>query len=90
VVTPVASAEQGLAVLRQYGFDAVLTDYALPAATIELVLFISSASVHSTAALRNIRQVLAAFEGQVKLTCTICRKTRNAAKRTASVSRPPC
>jgi len=30
VVTPVASAEQGLAVLRQYGFDAVLTDYALP------------------------------------------------------------
>jgi len=32
------------------------------------VLFISSASVHSAAALRNIRQVLAAFDGQVKLT----------------------
>jgi CheY-like chemotaxis protein len=30
VVTPVASAEQGLAVLRQYEFDAVVTDYALP------------------------------------------------------------
>ena len=159
VVTPVASAEQGLAALRQYEFDAVLTDYALPGgdgawmlreavrtgrlahtpafivtghhdvllpgefavipkpldldgllrdvrrvveggittegrrrthlrrerhagpdgnaarrdrdrpkAAIELVLFISSESVHSAAALRNIRQVLAQYDGQVKLT----------------------
>jgi CheY-like chemotaxis protein len=37
-------------------------------AVIELVLYVSSASVHSAAALRNIRQVLAQFDGRVKLT----------------------
>ena len=37
-------------------------------APIELVLYISSESVHSAAALRNIRQALAQFDGQVTLT----------------------
>jgi CheY-like chemotaxis protein len=158
LVTPVASAEQGLTWLRKCEFDAVLTDYALPGGdgawmleeaarsgrladtpafivtghhdlpipgrfavipkpldldgllqevrravdaiatdgrrrtgprqdrrvrshdsaagrdrarnktAIELVLYVSAQSVHSAAALRNIRQVLAQFDGQVKLT----------------------
>jgi DNA-binding response OmpR family regulator len=37
-------------------------------APIELVLYISSESVHSAAALRNVRQALAQFDGQVTLT----------------------
>ena len=159
VVTPVASAEEGLTALRQDEFDAVLTDYALPGGdgawmlreaartgrlmdtpafivtghhdvvvsegfavfpkpldlddllrevrravdntvatdgrrrpptprhdghsgrgaragkrddgakgAIELVLYVSSESVHSAAALRNIRQVLSQFDGRVTLT----------------------